>query len=167
MKKALVLLFVVICALSFAIGTYLWALIYGPGSLQETTNIVVKKGDGVKRVAWLLQKDGVIESAQIFEILTKFYKSEGKLTVLNKVSARNLAVDFEMAFNKTISKSTVNKILYVKFGRPYKGVNSGLLTEVHIAQRLVFANEILEKNIKSSDIMFTDECKVISLEEAI
>ena len=34
-----------------------------------------------------------------------------------------MAIDFEMAFNKTISKSTVNNILYEKFGRPYLSIN--------------------------------------------
>ena len=72
-------------------------------------------------------------------------KSEGKLTVLNKVSTRNLAIDFEKEFNTSISKSTVNNILYEKFGKPYKGVNSILLTEDHLKQRLAFSNEIIEK----------------------
>ena len=45
-------------------------------------------------------------------------KSEGKLTVLNKVSTRNLAIDFEKEFKIKISKSTVN-ILYENFGMPY------------------------------------------------
>ena len=88
-------------------------------------------------------------------------KSEGKLTVLNKVSTRNLAIDFEKEFNTSISKSTVNNILYEKFGKPYKGVNSILLTEDHLKQILAFSNEIIEKKIKSSDIMFTDECRVV------
>ena len=90
-----------------------------------------------------------------------FNKSEGKLTVLNKVSTRNLALDFKREFKTSISKSTVNNILYEKFGKPYKGVNSVLLTEDHIKQRLAFSNEIIDKEIKSSDIMFTDECRVV------
>ena len=40
-------------------------------------------------------------------------------------------------------------------------INSVLLTEDHIAQRLDFSNEIIDKKIKSSDIMFTDECRVV------
>ena len=46
--------------------------------------------------------------------------SEGKLTIINKVSTRNLASDFEKVFKKSISKSTISNILYEKFGRPYK-----------------------------------------------
>ena len=87
--------------------------------------------------------------------------AEGKLTIINKVSTRNLASDFEKVFKKSISKSTVSNILYEKFGRSYKGINSVLLTEDHIAQRLDFSNEIIDKKIKSSDIMFTDECRVV------
>ena len=90
-----------------------------------------------------------------------FNKSEGKLTVLNKVSTRNLALDFKREFKTSISKSTVNNILYEKFGKPYKGVNSVLLTEDHIKQRLAFSNEIIDKEIKSSDIMFTEEFRVV------
>ena len=71
--------------------------------------------------------------------------SEGKLTIINKVSTRNLASDFEKVFKKSISKSTISNILYEKFGRPYKGINSVLLTEDHIAQRLDFSNEIIDK----------------------
>ena len=67
-----------------------------------------------------------------------FNKSEGKLTVLNKVSTRNLALGFKKAFQTSISKSTVNNILYEKFGKSYKGVNSILLTEDHNKQRFSF-----------------------------
>ena len=43
-----------------------------------------------------------------------YKKSEGKLTVLNKVSTRNLAEDFQKEFHTSISKSSVNNILYEK-----------------------------------------------------
>ena len=88
-------------------------------------------------------------------------ESEGKLTILNKSSSRNIAKKFNEKFNQTISKSTVNNLLLEKFGKPYQGINSVLLTEDHIAQRLEFANEILEKKITSSEIIFTDECRVV------
>ena len=88
-------------------------------------------------------------------------ESEGKLTILNKSSSRNISRKFKEKFNQSISKSSVNNILFEKFGRPYRGINSILLTEEHIIQRLNFANEILEKKIYSKEIVFTDECRVV------
>ena len=87
--------------------------------------------------------------------------SEGKLTVSNKVSSRNIAAKFSSEFNKSISYSYVCKLLLKKYGRPYRGINSILLKEDHIKQRLAFVEEIMEKKINSSNIMFTDECRII------
>ena len=90
-----------------------------------------------------------------------YQTSEGKLTVINKTSSRNISSQFFNKFNKTISKSTINNLLLERFGKPYRGVNSILLTEDHMAQRLLFSNEIIEQKIKGSDIIFTDECRVV------
>ena len=49
--------------------------------------------------------------------------SEGKMTIINKVSARNNAIQFSNKFHQTISKSSVNNFLSQKFGKPYRGVN--------------------------------------------
>ena len=86
--------------------------------------------------------------------------SEGKLTILNKVSSRNISEKFSKEFDKTISFSYVCKLLLEKYGRPYRGINSILLTEDHISQRMAFTEEIIKKGIKSGDIMFTDECRI-------
>ena len=87
--------------------------------------------------------------------------SEGKLTITNKVSSRDIAKKFSKEFNKDISYSYICKLLLKKYKRPYRGITSILLTEDHIKQRLAFAEDILEKKIDSSMIMFTDECRVI------
>ena len=87
--------------------------------------------------------------------------SEGKLTILNKSSSRNITKQFNEKYKKTISKSSVNNYLLEKFGKPYRGINSVLLTKDHLLQRLAFSNEIIEKNIKSSEIIFTDEFRVV------
>ena len=83
---------------------------------------------------------------------------EGKLTISNKVSSKDIAKKFSKEFNKDISYSYIYKLLLKKYGRPYRGITSILLTEVHIKQRLAFAEDIFEKKIDSSMIMFTDEC---------
>ena len=90
-----------------------------------------------------------------------YQTAEGKMTIINKVSARNIAFQFSNKFNETISKSSVNNFLFEKYGKPYRGVNSILLTEEHIKQRFEFSNEIIKKEIKSSDIIFTDECRIV------
>ena len=46
--------------------------------------------------------------------------SEGKLSVINKTSSRNISSQFSNKFNKTISKITVNNLLLEKFGKPYR-----------------------------------------------
>ena len=90
-----------------------------------------------------------------------YQTAEGKMTIINKVSARNIAFQFSNKFNETISKSSVNNFLFEKYGKPYRGVNSILLTEEHIKQRFEFSNEIIKNEIKSSDIIFTDECRIV------
>ena len=101
--------------------------------------------------------------------LTKFQEEQkefiyqtvdGKMTIINKVSARNIAFQFSNKFNETISKSSVNNFLFEKYGKPYRGVNSILLTEEHIKQRFEFSNEIIKNEIKSSDIIFTLQMNV-------
>ena len=96
------------------------------------------------------------------EQLDFIYKtSEGKLTIENKVSSRDIAAKFYKKFNKKISYSYICKLLLNKFGRPYRGLNSVLLTQDHISQRLLFANEIIKNGIKSNEIIFTDECRIV------
>ena len=90
-----------------------------------------------------------------------YQTSEGKLTIENKVSSRDIAAKFYRKFNKRISHSYVCKLLLNKFGRPYRGLNSVLLTDDHISQRSLFANEIINNEIKSDEIIFTDECRVV------
>ena len=79
MKKALVLLLVLFCAFLFLCFAGIRVYVFDKGPLKEPVNIVVKKGDGVKRVAYLLFKNNVIKSQQLFEYTTKFYKLEGSL----------------------------------------------------------------------------------------
>jgi len=90
-----------------------------------------------------------------------YESAEGKLTIINKVSSRNLSSKFEEEFGKKISFSYVNKLLLKKFGRPYRGINTVLLKEEHIRQRLVFSEYIIGEKIEAKDIIFTDECWVI------
>ena len=90
-----------------------------------------------------------------------YNESEGKLTIENKASSRDIAAKFYKKFNKKISHSYVCKLLLNKFGRPYRGLNSVLLTDDHVSQRMLFANEIIKNGIKSEDIIFTDECRIV------
>ena len=95
-----------------------------------------------------------------------FKSAEGKLTILNKSSSRNIAKMFEEKFEKSISKSHINDILLKKYGKPYRAMNSILLTKDHILQRLAFSNEIIENGIDGSQIMFTDECRIVLYSKA-
>ena len=91
--------------------------------------------------------------------------SEGKLTILNKSYQRNITKQFQEKFNQTISKSSVNNILFEKYERPYCGINAVLLTKDHILQRLNFSNEIIEKKIQSYELIFIAECHVVLSQE--
>ena len=95
-----------------------------------------------------------------------FKSSEGKLTIINKSSSRNIAKLFSEKFDKSICKSHINDILFKKYGKSYRAMNSILLTKDHILQRHTFANEIIEKDIKASEIMFTDECRIVLFTKA-
>ena len=95
-----------------------------------------------------------------------FKSAEGKLTILNKSSSRNIAKMFQEKFEKSISKSHINDILLKKYGKPYRAMNSILLTKDHILQRLAFCNEIIENGIDGSQIMFTDECRRVLYSKA-
>ena len=85
---------------------------------------------------------------------------------MNKSSSRNIAKIFGKTFGKSGSKSHINDLLLKKYGRPYKAINSILLTKEHILQRLTFSNEIIEKGIDFSQIMFTDECRIVLYSKA-
>ena len=76
MKKALIILFAAISAF-FVFGAYFTHKeVYENGYLSEPVNIVVEKGDGVKRVAYQLQKNGVIKYPYLFELVVKAYRYE-------------------------------------------------------------------------------------------
>ena len=55
-----------------------------------------------------------------------------------KKYAINISSQFSNKFHKTISKKTINNSLLEKLGKPYRGVNSIILTEDHIAQNYYY-----------------------------
>lgn len=79
MKKALILLPILFGAFLFLCFAGIKIYVFDEGPLENPTNVVIKKGDGVKRIAYLLFKNDVIKSQQLFEFTTKFYKLEGRL----------------------------------------------------------------------------------------
>ena len=44
-----------------------------------------------------------------------YQTAEGKMTIINKVSARNIVFQFSNKFNETISESLVNDFLFEKY----------------------------------------------------
>ena len=79
MKKALILLPILFCAFLFLCFAGIRVYVFEEGPLENPVNVVIKKGDGVKRIAFLLLKNNIIKSSQLFEFTAKFYKLEGKL----------------------------------------------------------------------------------------
>lgn len=76
MKKALVVIFAAISAF-FVLGAYFaHHEVYRNGYLNEPVNVVIEKGDGVKRVAYKLQKNGVIKYPYLFELVVRFHRYE-------------------------------------------------------------------------------------------
>ena len=78
-KRALIFLVMLFCAFLFLAFLYLKEEIYGTGPLEAPVNVVVEKGDGVKRIAWILFKNKVIKSQYLFEFATKVYEFENSL----------------------------------------------------------------------------------------
>ena len=64
--------------------------------------------------------------------------AEGKMAIINKISARNIAFQFSNKFNETISKSSVNNFLLKNL-------------ESHIEERILF---YLLKRISNKDLNF-------------
>lgn len=83
------------------------------------------------------------------------------MTILNKSSSRIIAKLFEEKFQKSKSKIHINDILLKKYRKPYRTANTFLLKKAHILQRLDFSNKIIEEGIIGSQIMFTDECRIV------
>ena len=88
-------------------------------------------------------------------------KVKGKIVGKEASSSRRLATDFYEKYNKTISHSTINNILNDGLSKPLKVVNTFKLTKTHEDKRLKFAEYIIDNNINTNNIFFTDECRVV------
>ena len=94
-----------------------------------------------------------------------FNKSERKLTVINKVSTRNLALDFEKEFKISIGKSTVNNISWKIWESIQRSKCSDINRRSYKVKTCLLKWNYW-KDIKSSDIVFTDECRVIFVSQS-
>jgi len=88
-------------------------------------------------------------------------QADGKISDLEGASSRKLKELFSEKFNKKISHTTINSILNNGLSTPLRIINTFLLTKEHEEKRINFAKYILENNIKSDKILFTDECRVV------
>ena len=87
--------------------------------------------------------------------------ADGKISDLEGASSRKLKEIFSEQFNKKISHTTVNSILNLGLSKPLRIINTFLLTKEHEEKRINFAKYVLENNITSDKILFTDECRVV------
>ena len=86
------------------------------------------------------------------------FKTAGnKFTGIEKASSRKLANKISKKFNLPVSHSSVNRWLKKTLSKPRKATTTFILTKDNKAQRALFADNIIELNIKGSDIFFTDE----------
>ena len=88
-------------------------------------------------------------------------KVEGKITGKDGASSRNLQKEFFQKYNKSISHTTVNTILNEGLSKPLKVINTFYLTQIHEEKRKKFADYIINNEISSNNIFFTDECRVV------
>lgn len=88
-------------------------------------------------------------------------KVKGKIVGKEGSSSRRLTNEFVEKFNKNISHTTVNSILNQGLSKPLKVLNTFHLTKSHENKRVKFAEYILNNNINTDNIFFTDECRVI------
>ena len=88
-------------------------------------------------------------------------KTEGKIVGIDAPSSRELKKEFFEEYNKNISHTTINNFLNKSLSKPLKVVNTFLLTDSHEEKRKKFADFILENNINTDNLFFTDECRVV------
>ena len=88
-------------------------------------------------------------------------KTEGKIVGIDAPSSRELKKEFFEEYNKNISHTTINNFLNKSLSKPLKVVNTFLLTDSHEEKRKKFADFILENNINTNNLFFTDECRVV------
>ena len=88
-------------------------------------------------------------------------KVKGKIVGKDGSSSRRLTKDFFEKYHKKISHSTVNNILNNGLTKPLKVINTFHLTKLHEEKRLKFAEYIINNNINTNNIFFTDECRVV------
>lgn len=79
MKKACMLLFAILCAFCIFAAYYAKEKVFSYGILGAPANVLIEKGDGLKRVAFKLYQSGVISSPRLFEILVRVYEKAGAL----------------------------------------------------------------------------------------
>ena len=90
-----------------------------------------------------------------------YKSSEGKLKIINKASSRNIAWKFSEKYNQSIRKSIYVIYFLENLEDLIVWLNSFLLSDEHIEQRLEFSNQIINNKVASSNIMFTDECRIV------
>ena len=88
-------------------------------------------------------------------------KANGKTTIKDGASTRNLKKEFFQQFNKNISHQTVNNIINKGLSKPLRVVNTFSLTDLHKEKRINFAKYIKINSINTNNIFFTDECRVV------
>ena len=88
-------------------------------------------------------------------------KANGKTTIKDGASTRNLKKEFYSKFKKSISHTTIGNILNTGLTKPLRIVNTFLLTDLHKEKRKKFAEFITNNNINADNIFFTDECRVV------
>lgn len=88
-------------------------------------------------------------------------KVKGKIVGKEGSSSRRLSNDFFKKYNQKISHSTVNYILNTGLTKPLKVINTFHLTKLHEDKRTKFAENIINNNINTDNIFFTDECRVV------
>lgn len=79
MKKACMLLFAILCAFCIFAAYYVKEKVFSDGILDAPANVLIEKGDGLKRVAFKLYQNGIISSPRLFEILVRVYEKAGAL----------------------------------------------------------------------------------------
>ena len=88
-------------------------------------------------------------------------KTEGKIIGIDAPSSRELKKEFFEEFNKKISHTTINNTLNQNLTKPLRIINTFFLTDSHEEKRKKFAKFILENNINTDNLLFTDECRVV------
>jgi len=144
MKKACMLLFSILCAFCIFAAYYIRENAFENGFLDEPKNVLIEKGDGLKKVAFKLYKNGIISSPRLFEILVRVYKKAASL------KAGEYLFEPKISMYEAMMKIAEGKVYLRKITLP-EGLTTAQMLE--IINKEEFLNGDITETVAEGDLL--------------